>query len=166
MKIKTTDPRFAPALILCASIAVLAAALAFQYIGGLQPCVLCMYQRYPYGFTIAFSLVALALARQSSGAGSVRIVLYLCALAFAADAAIAVFHVGVEQHWWRGTPECGATTLGGQTMEELEAALKKAPVVRCDQIAWSLFGISMAGYNAMAASALALFSLLSARAGR
>jgi len=152
------DPRLAPALVLAASIAVLGGAFAFQYVGGLAPCVLCLYQRYPYGITIALSLLALALAGRPGGAGTVRIALYLCAAVFAAGAAIAVFHVGVEQHWWQGTAECGVTNAG-QTLAELERTLKTAPVVRCDEVSWSLFGISMAGYNAIVSVLLAAFCL-------
>lgn len=157
-----SDPRFAPAAVLAASIAILGAVFGFQYLGGLQPCVLCIYQRYPYGVTIALSLLALTLAVQGERAGLVRILIYMCGLAFLIGAGIAVFHVGVEQHWWQGTAECG-TTSGGQSLEELKKMLEHAPVVRCDAVAWSLFGISMAGYNAILSWLLAAFSFLAPR---
>ena len=80
---------------------MLASVFAFQYWGGLQPCVLCIYQRYPYGIAIALSLTALALAARPEGAGVSRRFVQTCALVFAAGFAIAVFHVGVEQHWWQ-----------------------------------------------------------------
>lgn len=156
-----SDPRFAPGFVLLSSIAALGSAFAFQYLGGLAPCVLCIYQRYPYGVTIALSLTALALARRPEGAGMARVVIYLCAAVFAVGAAIAVFHVGVEQHWWQGTPECGAT--GGGTLEQLEESLRHGPVVRCDRPAWSLAGISMAGYNAIVSLLLAAFCIFAPR---
>jgi len=156
------DPRFAPAAVLAASVAVLAAAFAFQYLGGLQPCVLCIYQRYPYGITIALSLTALTLANRREGIAASRMIVYACALAFAAGFAIAVFHVGVEQHWWQGTPECGV--LGtASTLQEMEELLKHGPAVRCDVPQFTLFGISMAGYNALISAALSAFSLWAPR---
>jgi disulfide bond formation protein DsbB len=155
------EARLPAALILAASIAVLGAAFLFQYVGGLAPCVLCIDQRYPYGVTIALSLLALLLAdRRARGA-----LLLLSALAFAIGAGIAVFHVGVEHHWWEGTAACTGSAAGGPagSLDALRAQVMGAKVVRCDRIPWSLFGISMAGYNAMISAALALFSLGAAR---
>ncbi len=156
------DRRLAPAVVLAASVAVLGGAFAFQYLGGLQPCVLCIYQRYPYGVTIALSLLALTLAMQGGRPAMVRALTYMCGLAFLVGAGIAIFHVGVEQHWWQGTSECGATG-GGKSLEELKQMLEHAPVVRCDAVAWSLFGISMAGYNALLSLLLAAFCFIAPR---
>jgi len=154
----TADLRLASAALLAASIAVLAAAYAFQYLGGLEPCVLCVWQRYPYGVTIALAALALILAGRRAAAWS----LALCGLAFLAGAAIAGFHVGVEQHWWQGTAACtGALDIGVGT-EALTKALVETPVARCDQVPWSLFGISMAGYNLMLSLLLAAASIWAA----
>ena len=65
-----------------------------------------------------------------------------------AGAGIAVFHVGVEQHWWQGITECSAPMVSG-TSAEIMGQIMAQPLVRCDAIAWSLFGISMAGWNAL-----------------
>jgi disulfide bond formation protein DsbB len=75
---------------------------------------------------------------------------------------IAAFHVGVEQHWWTGTPGCGVPATSN-SIEEMRAQIMAAPVVRCDQVAWSLFGISMAGYNILISLVLAAVALISAR---
>ncbi len=154
--------RHAPgALILAASAAVLGTSFLFQYVGKLQPCVLCIYQRYPYGVAIAFAALALFLAdRRLRGAA-----LSLAALAFLADAGIAAFHVGVEHHWWEGTAACtgAAGSAPAGSLAALRQQILAAPVVRCDSIPWSLFGISMAGYNFAIALCLALFALYAAR---
>jgi disulfide bond formation protein DsbB len=68
-------------------------------------------------------------------------------------AGIAGFHVGVEQQWWAGTAECGGLTGQAKTVEELKAQLFATPVTRCDAVAWSLFGISMAGWNLIVSAA-------------
>lgn len=145
----------APLAIVLASLAILGSALASQYWGGLQPCALCMWQRWAYVATIALGVAALATA------GRLRAVLIgLAGLAFLAGGGVAVFHVGVEQHWWPGFTECASPISGDMTTEEYEAAILAAPVVRCDQVAWSFAGISMAGYNVFYAIGLGLFAFL------
>jgi disulfide bond formation protein DsbB len=153
------ESRLAAALILAASAAVLAAALAFQHLGGLAPCVLCIWQRYAHGAIMVFAGLAVLLAQPQWRAG----LLVLAAAAALAGAGIAVFHVGVEQHWWQGTAECGSTLPPAATIEELRARLLAQPVVRCDEVAWSMLGISMAGYNALLSLAVAAFALLAAQ---
>jgi len=154
-----SDPRLAPLLVILAAIASLAVALASQYWGGLQPCVLCIYQRYPYGAIIALGVVGLLVARKPNG---LRIVLVLAGLAFLLDAGIAFFHVGVEQKWWQGTAACGATFDPGLSAEELKELLLNQPMIRCDEIPWSLFGLSMAGYNFIYAAMCGLITLMAA----
>jgi disulfide bond formation protein DsbB len=128
----------------------LGAAFGSQHIGGLQPCVLCIYQRYPYGVVIALGLLALLIWRQPKVAAGLTL---LAAIALFVDAGIAAFHVGVEQHWWKGTNECSNLIDPNLSIEDLKKALQEQPVVACDEVAWSLFGISMAGYNFLYATA-------------
>lgn len=147
-------PALVFALLAAASAAILAAAFAFQYIGGLEPCVLCIYQRYPYGAVIGLGLLGvLAANRPGAGRGLLAALMGLAAAALVTDAAIAGFHVGVEQKWWEGTQACVGVT-GAGTIEELRAQLLGQKVVRCDEVAWSLAGISMAGYNMLIALGL------------
>ncbi len=164
----TANPRLVFALLLGASAAILAAAFAFQYIGGLEPCVLCLYQRVPYGAVIVLSGLGLGLGLGLSGLepppkGVIAGLGGLCAVAFLVNAGIATFHVGVEQQWWQGTEACGAAGATARTIEELRAQILAAPVVRCDVVPWSLFGISMAGYNDLASLGLAVASAIAAR---
>jgi len=153
--------RQAPLVILGASIAILAAALAFQYIGGLAPCELCILQRWPYVATIVLGLLAF-FASRSGNSGLARLLVALACIAFLIDAGIAAYHVGVEQKWWQGPTTCTGFQLGGSVQDMLKR-IESAPLVRCDEIAWSLFGISMAGYNFLLSLALAAFSALSLR---
>ena len=151
-------------LILLASVGALAAAFTAQYGFGLRPCVLCLYQRLPYGLAAVLALAGLV--GPLAGRGR-PVLLALCGLAFAVNTGIAVFHVGVEQHWWAGLAAC---TGGGQPMagsvEDLKAMLAGPPPPRCDQIPWSLFGISMAGYNIPASLVLAGFAAWAAANSR
>ena len=142
-----------------ASVTALGSALTSQYVGGLAPCVLCLYQRAAYAAVIMISGAGLGLAFSPAPKIEwVRGLIALCGLALLIGAGIAAFHVGVEQHWWAGTESCGAGAGTAKTVEELRAQLMAAPITRCDEVAWSLFGISMAGYNVIASLALAGFA--------
>lgn len=156
------QPRTAAALILLASAATVGGAFAFQYLGGLAPCILCWWQRYAHFAVIGFALLALP----PIGATARSLLLLGVAAAALTGTGIAVFHVGVEQHWWQGTAECGSTIGGAASLDEMRKMLLAQPVVRCDEVAWSLFGISMAGYNALISLGLAVFGLMAAVQGR
>ena len=77
-------------------------------------------------------------------------------------AAIGGYHVGVEQGWWEGTAECVGDTAKATSLQDLKAKIMSTPIVRCDEVAWSFLGISMAGYNVIAGMILAVFSLFAA----
>lgn len=145
--------------LLAASVLILGAAFAFQFIGGLHPCALCLWQRYPYAIVIGLAGIGAGLSRAGVKRPQLAILMGLCALAFVIDAGIAGFHVGVEQKWWEGLSTCSGTVSGANSLDDLRDRLLAAPVVRCDEIAWSLFGISMAGYNFLLALGLGLISL-------
>lgn len=154
------DPRAAPALLALACLGALATALASQHWGGLNPCVLCIYQRYAYGAALAFAALAFVAA---GNARARRLLLILTGLAFAAGGVIAAFHVGVEQKWWQGTAACHAPQLPpGATAAQLREILLNRPFAPCDVVPWELFGISMAGFNVLASALLAALSLWAA----
>ncbi len=143
-----------PSLALAASAATLAGAYAFQYLGGLEPCSLCLVQRVPYWVAIGLGLaaLALALARLPRLPG---LVMGGIAVTFLVGAGLALYHVGVEQHLIAGPQACSAAPGEATTIEALRAQLMARPVVRCDAVPWSLFGVSLAGYNAVLSLALA-----------
>ena len=141
----------ANALILLGSSALLGGAIAFQYIGGLAPCEMCMWQRWPHVAALVLGLIALALR-------SNRAVLCLAIVAVFIGAGLGYFHAGVEQHWWQGITTCAASPASGTTAQVM-AQILATPMVRCDAIAWSLFGISMAGWNALISTVIGATSL-------
>lgn len=140
--------RAMPAALALLAAAMLAAAFAFEHLGGLRPCVLCWWQRYAWMATLALALPAALL----DGRAAIGMLL-LASVAALAGAGIAGFHVGVEQGWWSGTAECGATLGRAANAQERLRLLLAAPVVRCDEVAWSFAGISMAGWNGVVAAA-------------
>jgi disulfide bond formation protein DsbB len=138
--------------------ALLAGAYAFQYIGHLYPCEMCWWQRYPHFAAILFALAAFVVPARAG-----RLLIVCAALALFVSGAIGVFHAGVEYHWWQGITECTSTMAGhGGSVDDMLARIMKAPVVRCDVPQWSMFGISLAGFNALVAipAALIVIALL------
>lgn len=156
------SPGRALALLAAGSAGVLAAAFFFQHVLGYQPCILCIYQRWPYAAVIALALASLALPSRWR-LGGFDALLAVCGLALLANAGIAAYHVGVEQHWWAGTSACGGGGTAADSLDALRAQIMAAPVVRCDEPAWTLFGVSMAGYNIVLAAAMAGYAFLAAR---
>jgi disulfide bond formation protein DsbB len=152
--------RLLPLLLLLASAAVVGGALLFQYVGGIQPCELCLYQRWPYYGVIAATLIAVIVGDRRVSLA----ILGLAALAFLADAALAFYHVGVEQHWFAGPSACSGAPITGGSVADMKAQLLARPPVRCDEVAWSLFGVSLAGWNLLAALALAAAAVAGMRA--
>ena len=129
------------------SAALLIAALGFQYIGGLAPCKMCLWQRYPH--VAAVFVAALFFVFQY------RPVAALGATASLATAGIGFYHAGVELSWWEGPNSCTSGAIGGMSTEDLINQIMAAPMVRCDEIPWALWGLSMAGWNALLSLALA-----------
>ncbi|MDX5351214.1 MAG: disulfide bond formation protein B [Paracoccaceae bacterium] len=139
------------------SVGLLGGAFAFQYIGGLAPCQLCLWQRWPHAAAIGIGVVALATGWRGLA--------WLGALAALATAGIGVFHVGVEQAWWAGLESCSGGSIGGiSTADLLNPAADVAAPIRCDAIAWEMFGISMAGWNVILSVLLAGLWVAAARA--
>lgn len=161
-------PPLSPALVILPplySAAALATALASQFLGGLQPCILCLYQRWPHVAAVLLGVIAILFFRQGK-TGMAKLFAILAALAILTSAAIGAFHMGVEWHWWQGTPSCGSTLGAGQSIEELRASLLDTPVVRCDEAAWSFMGISMAGFNFLISGLVGSVALVRAARAR
>ncbi len=142
----------APGMAIAAlSVALLAGAYAFQYLGGIAPCPLCLEQRVPWFVLIAVG-GTVAAAHVMKAPRPVMLGLYAAAAAVAAwGAYLGLFHAGVEYKWWPGPPDC--TDSGLPSDVDITGPISRSEIVLCDEVAWSLFGISLAGFNF-------LFSLL------
>jgi disulfide bond formation protein DsbB len=152
----TLTPRSLILLATLGSVGLLGGAFAFQYIGGLAPCQLCLWQRWPHAAAILIGVVALATGWRGLA--------WLGGLAALTTAGIGMFHVGVEQLWWEGLAACTAGSIEGfSTADLLDPTKDIAAVVRCDEIAWSLLGISMAGWNVVLSLVLTGFWVKAAR---
>ena len=140
----------------------LGGALASQFIGGLEPCILCLYQRIPFIVTIALGLIGLVLHKDERIA---RALIGLCALAFLVNAAIAFYHTGVELKWWESGVEGCKVALAGE--DESTAnwidRITAAPAVPCTDIQWKdpVLGLTMANYNFILNSGLFFVCVMS-----
>lgn len=143
------------ALATIGSAAILGGAYAFQHLGGFPPCKMCLWQRWPHAMAILIGLVI-------AFTGKVKLA-WAAALASLCTALIGMYHVGVEQGWWEGPSTCTASGVSGLSSEELMEQILSAPLVRCDDIAWQLAGISMAGWNAILSLCLVVLWVNAAR---
>lgn len=141
------------------SVLLLIAALGFQA-AGYAPCELCILQRWPH---VAGAVIAGAVWLT----GRTRALAVLGLLAAGTAMGLAIYHTGVELAWWAGPSQCsgGIGDLARLTTQDLMTRLQAAPVVRCDEIAWSFVGISMAGWNAILSAGLAGLWATAARKG-
>lgn len=137
------------------SLAMLLGAFGFQYIGGMAPCKLCLWQRWPHAAAILIGVLAMF--------SSSRALPYLGAAAALTTASLGLYHTGIERHWWQGPTTCTSGSVEGIATSDLLDQILAAPVVQCDQVAWEMFSLSMASWNMLASLALALIWVAAAR---
>ena len=160
-------PKHLAVAVVGVSIFSLISAYTAQHVFGLEPCILCLHQRIPYFTNIVFG--ALAFMAISKHPRLATVFLFLSALVFFVGASLACFHTGIEQRWWEFlSTACGTGILPeGLSVEEIREALRQqATVVRCDEVTWTLFGISLAGYNLMYSTSLGIGVLFLLWSGR
>lgn len=134
--------------------ALLLGAFGFELLGGLAPCKLCIWQRWPHGLAALLGLLVLLWPG--------RLLHVLGAALMLGSAGLGAYHTGVERGWWAGPSSCsgagpGLSGLSGADLLSLEPG---PPLVLCTDVAWQMFGLSMASYNALASLALAVLWVL------
>lgn len=132
----------APLLALAIPLLLYGGALVSQFGFGLYPCEMCYWQRWPHQAAIVLAVLALLLR---SNGKAMRLLTALAAIAIAISGAIGIFHAGVEYGFWEGLTSCSTGAAGPVSLE----SIMNAPLIRCDQTQWDLFGISLAGFNAI-----------------
>jgi disulfide bond formation protein DsbB len=145
-------PPTACLLLALASALILLTVLALQYLGGLPPCPLCIWQRWPYLGVVALGLIGWRWRP--------RVMLALAVPALLASAGLGAYHMGVEQGWWALPAGCAAGA-DAQSVEDLKRLLAEAPPA-CDQVSFTLLGLSLAGWNVVTSLALAAYAAAAA----
>ncbi len=146
-------------LITLASITALSAALIGEHVFGLQPCNLCVYQRYPFAIGIILGLIGMLLSQKATIS---RIILAVLSLNFLANSVIAFYHSGVEQKWWKSIFEACIVPMMDKDKNLLDNIMG-TPLTSCTDIQWvdPILGLSMANYNIVFCFGLFVFCLLS-----
>ena len=146
------------------SLALLLAAWFFEFVVGLAPCAMCYWQRWPHMAAVAIAALGVAALPRPAAVG----IGVAGALAAGTSAALGAYHSGVERGWWEGPASCtgGALDLGGLSGADLLDPAAAAPIVMCDEIAWTFLGLSMANWNLLASAGLALVWVASALRAR
>jgi disulfide bond formation protein DsbB len=144
------------------SAALLLGALGFQYLDRLPPCEVCLWQRWPHLAAAVLGLLGgWAVRRRARRHPLAAPLAFVTALLVTISGVIAVYHAGVEWHWWPGPSRCTGSAFHATGTLDLNA-----PVVMCDRAAWRLFGLSLAGYNAIISLGAAAIALILLARGR
>jgi disulfide bond formation protein DsbB len=154
----------AAAAIAVIGLATIAGFFFFQYVLGYPPCPLCYEQRVAYYVAVPLSAMILLGLSVNSSNKVLTLALFAIAAAMLWNAALGVYHSGIEWHWWPGPQDCSGPTpslSGGNLLEQLQ----KVRVVRCDEAAWRFLGLSLAGYNVLVSLTLAAIAVWGALAG-
>ena len=128
-------------------------ALWSQYVGGLMPCALCLWQRWPHIIIVLLAVFALFVRMP-------RLVLTAIAITAATSVILAAYHTGVEWQLWSGPAGCTANLTISGDLTSLTDSLLSTQVVRCDEVAWSFLGLSMAGWNSLFSLDVCLIALI------
>ena len=148
-------------IFICGTIAasLYGGALLFQYVGGMVPCSLCLWQRWPHIIIILLAVFAPLLRMP-------RLVLTGIAITAAVSVVLAAYHAGGEWGFWAGPGGCTANLDTGGDLASLTDSLLATPIVRCDEVAWSFLGLSMAGWNSLFSLDIWLIALISLTQGK
>ncbi|HEX3969993.1 MAG TPA: disulfide bond formation protein B [Stellaceae bacterium] len=154
--------RFPFMLFLVASAAIVGTALGSQYLGKLDPCELCLLERWPYYIAIVVSAFGFA---AGGYAAPRRYAMWLIVLLFVVSTGLGAYHVAVEQHWVAGPTACTGGIGGASSPDQLLKMLQARQPVQCDVVQWSIFGISLAGLNFIASIVLTVLAFIMVRRG-
>ncbi|WP_300378230.1 disulfide bond formation protein B [Henriciella sp.] len=150
-----------PLLALIVSAAMLAAAHAFEHFAYLLPCQLCLRQREVYWAAIAMSATGLILWNVRQNRRFLVAFNVMLALVFLTGAVVAAYHAGVEWGFWPAPSGCAATAVDVVNLD-LGTIDERTATVSCESAAWTMLGLSMAGWNALVSLGLSLVSFRAA----
>jgi disulfide bond formation protein DsbB len=146
-------------LLIAGGLATIATAWGFQLIGGYVPCALCLEQRIPYYAGLPLAALAALLLWQDAAAFTRNLLLLAVAAVFAYGAGLGIYQSGAEWGFWPGPVDCGGGSTAPVSAANMLNALRETRVVSCTEASWRMFGLSFAGWNAVASSGLALLAL-------
>ena len=146
---RTLTPFRAALLVLIAAVATIGGAWYIELVLGIKPCHLCLQQRISYyvGIPVVFAATILLLQNDTNKIG--RGLLALSALIFLTGAAMGIYHTGVEYKLWAGPTDCTGDVAQNVPLQDFLKQLETVKVIRCDEVAMRIFGLSLAAWNAI-----------------
>ncbi|WP_083223082.1 disulfide bond formation protein B [Candidatus Terasakiella magnetica] len=150
------NPKLPGLFIFIVCLIALGTAFFVEYGLGIDPCILCLYQRIPY---VAAGLFALFAIVSKPGGFTQQAALLGCAIAFMSGASIAFYHFGVEEQWWAAS--CSGAQDLNMSLDDLKASIMAEPLKPCDSKDWVMLGLSVTVYNTLGSLFLALSSFTS-----
>ena len=135
--------------VLVIAAATIAGAWFFQLVLDIQPCPMCLEQRYAYYFAIPFAALVAVAAGKGAPRGLVLAGLAILALVVLGNAGFGAYHAGVEWGFWKGPTDCTGSGFDPGKAGSLLDNLDKVKVIRCDEVQFRFLGISLAGYNVL-----------------
>ncbi len=118
------------------ALALLLGALGFQYLGGIKPCEMCHWQRWPHIAAAIIGLIGVKFAKDEA-----RLLAWAVVGFVVLSGLIGLYQSGMQWGILPGPASCSGHrfVLGSNDI----------PDVQCDVVTWSLFGLSLATYNAL-----------------
>jgi disulfide bond formation protein DsbB len=153
---KQFTPQHLLLLLIASAVFALGSAYISQYVFGLQPCPLCFWQRKPFFAIIIVAVLFLIIPMLKKYQ---KLAIQIAVLLLIINSAIAFYHAGVEQKWFKGLDSCATTSINSNSLEDLKLALEKNKAVRCDQPQFIFLGLSMAAWNVIYCLGLVLITV-------
>ncbi|GAA0785541.1 disulfide bond formation protein B [Roseibium denhamense] len=148
-------------VLILGGLAVIGTAWGFQIIGGYVPCKLCLEQRLPYYAGLPLAAAGLLLLLRGRDGLALSVLLAVAAI-FAYGAGLGIYQAGAEWQFWDGPNDCGGGSAAPASAANMLQALQSTRIVSCTEASWRMFGLSFAGWNAVASAGLAGLALLAA----
>jgi disulfide bond formation protein DsbB len=126
------------------ALALILGALGFQYVVHLAPCEMCHWQRWPHIAAAVIGLIGVLVWKKDARA-----------LAIAATALVAVSGLIGAYQWGMQTGLLPGPSACTAAHAYVMGSNAPPPEVSCNAVTWSLFGLSLAAYNALASFLIA-----------
>ncbi len=124
---------------------MLISAFYLEYFHGALPCDLCITQRWFHGAIITYSIIIIFFLNKISI--SKKLLIFGVGILWFSSSVAGLYHFGIEMNFWTGPDGCSSNI--DFSKDTLTYLLEKSPI-KCDEVMFEIFGLSLAGWNAFA----------------